>query len=123
MTCNECGREAGDGSVDPHDGLYYCAACWTVYEPAATDVLLTGPDAVAPSSANGGDAAANAARNRRDMATLRSSFPAHCSYHVYHHHVRGHSGCSYGNTCRLKHERPEGLDAALPLLEWKPTRS
>ena len=103
--CNECGEEADNGAIDPSDGMYYCATCWDAYS------LLQ-----AHSAANANAAHANAARNQRDVATLRKIFPGHCAYHLYYHHVRGRTGCMRAN-CKLQHERPDDLDAALTRLE------
>ena len=60
--------------------------------------------------------AANAARNQKDVATLRELFPGYCAHHLYYHHVRGRAGCKRAD-CELDHERPDGLDAALEGLE------
>ncbi|EOD16491.1 hypothetical protein EMIHUDRAFT_245079 [Emiliania huxleyi CCMP1516] len=103
--CNECGVEADNGAIDPSDGMYYCATCWDAYS------FLQARSA----------ADANAARNQRDVATLRKIFPGHCAYHLYYHHVRGRTGCMRAN-CELLHERPDDLDAALTRLEWETAR-
>jgi len=106
--CNECGEEAKYGAIDPSDGMYYCATCWDAYEPMDTTAYPP------PTAAKVADA--NAARNQRDVATLREIFPGHCAYHLYYHHVRGRTGCRRAN-CNLQHERPDDLDAALTRLE------
>ena len=110
--CNECGVEAGNGAIDPNDGMYYCATCWEAYAPTDTAAYPQPAAAVAN---------ANAARNQRDVATLRKIFPGHCAYHLYYHHVRGRTGCMRAN-CKLQHERPDDLDAALTRLEWETAR-
>ena len=106
--CNECGEEAKYGAIDPSDGMYYCATCWDAYEPMDTTAYPP------PTAAKVADA--NAARNQRDVATLREIFPGHCAYHLYYHHARGRTGCRRAN-CNLQHERPDDLDAALIRLE------
>ena len=111
--CNECGEEAKYGAIDPSDGMYYCATCWDAYEPMDTTAYPP------PTAAKVADA--NAARNQRDVATLREIFPGHCAYHLYYHHARGRTGCRRAN-CNLQHERPDDLDAALPRLEWETAR-
>ena len=63
-------------------------------------------------TATEGAAAANTARNEKNMALLQEWFPAHCPYHLYFHHVRNTRTCEYGNADKCvkgSHAAPPGL--------------
>ena len=106
--------------VNEENGYWYCGNCDSDDEYSSGQPVVTqGPPLVTPQP-NPSSQFENRRRNVQDLQTLRKAYPAHCTHHLFYHHVlqqptRGcnlvpaeAAGCNQGGKFR-SHDMPDDL--------------